>query len=535
VFELPPRPDNNNDEGRYMKTQIRGPIEPIDATQLVIAAVVSLFVLNTTASAGPLDDFARDNGGTSVQVDISVAVQRICPQLIASFGGLDGALAAPDSPDKDITLRCNELVLTAEDFNNPNGSPSRSLGYTDEDTLLAALQQVTGEEIASQNTLTVRAANSQFSNIASRLGALRLAAAGAGTTGPASVFNFDVNNVYASNDVVSGGKAYAGGGAAADAPGTIKRGGFFLNGSYNTGDRDASDLENAFDFDMLTVTGGFDYRFDTGVLGVSLGYDDFQSDIEPSPVVTGGAIDADGFSVSLFGLKEFGTFFIDGIVTFGQLDYEIQRILQYASNNTDPACQCPNQNRSILSVTEGDHLSASVNAGWQWYSNAWLIQPNIGLSVRNYQIDGYTELDTAANGGMELRYGDQDIDSMRAVAGIQISRAVNRNFGVLRPWFSAEWYHEFEDDQNTLAAKYAQEDILAQTGDPSLGFSDSLTNCLSCFTIASVVPDTDFGVVGAGLSFIFPNFVQLLFYYESLVGYEDLSSNAFTVNLRGQF
>ena len=518
-----------------MSTKVHKSTEFANVARLSIAGIFASMTLGTSALAGPLDDFARANGGTSVQVDIAVAVQTICPRLIGFFGGLDNVLAAPESEEKDITLRCNELVLTAVDFNDPNAAPSRSLQYTDEDDLLAALQQVTGEEIASQNTLTVRAANSQFSNIASRLGALRLAAAGAGTTGPASVFNFDVNNVYASNDVVSGGAAYAGGAASSDAAGTIKRGGFFVNGSFNTGDRDASDLENAFDFDMLTVTGGFDYRFNTGVLGVSVGYDDFQSDIEPSAVTTGGSIDADGMSFSLFGLKEFGTFFIDGIATFGQLDYEIVRILQYDSANSDPACQCPNQDRSILSATEGDHFSGSVNAGWQWYSNAWLIQPNIGLSFRNYQIDGYTEVDTASTGGMELRYGDQDIDSVRGVLGIQVSRAINQNFGVLRPWFSAEWYREFEDDANTLQAKYAQEDILAGTADPSLGFSDSLTGCLSCFQIASVAPDTDFGVVGAGLSFIFPNFVQLLFYYEGLVGYEDLSSNAFTVNLRGQF
>ena len=516
-----------------MITKVRKAIDLNHVARLTISGAVSAIVLSTHALAGPLDDFARNNGGTSVQVDIAEAVQSICPQLIASFGGLDNVLAAPESPDKDITLRCNELVLTAVDFNDPNATPSRSLGYSNPNDLLAALQQVTGEEIASQNTLTVRAANSQFSNIAARLGALRLAAAGAGTTGPASVFNFDVNNVYASNDVVSGAE-YAGGGAAADTPGVIKRGGFFINGSYNTGDRDASDLENAFDFDMLTVTGGFDYRFDTGVLGISVGYDDFQSDVKPSPVVTGGSIDADGLSVSLFGLKEFGTFFIDGIATFGQLDYEIVRILQYDSANPDPNCQCPNQDRSILSDTEGEHVSFSLNAGWQWYSNAWLIQPNIGFSFRNYEIDGYTEVDTESNGGMELRYGDQDIDSMRVVAGIQLSRAVNRDFGVMRPWFSAEWYHELEDDPNVLSAKYAQEDMLAQT-DPGLGFTGDLVNCLSCFTIASVVPDTNFGVVGAGLSFVFPNFVQLLFYYEGLVGYEDLSSHAFTVNLRGQF
>ena len=286
---------------------------------------------------------------------------------------------------------------------------------------------------------------------------------------------------------------------------------------------------------MFGATAGFDYRFDTGVLGVSVGYDDFSSEFQPSPVVAGGKVEAQGYSGSLFGLKEFGTLFIDTIATFGKLDYDIERILIYDSANTDPNCQCPNQNRTIISQSDGEHLSVSVNAGWQWYADAWLIQPTFGISYRNYKIDGYTVSDNAPTGGMELRYGDQDIDSLRSVLGIQLSRAINRDFGVLRPWFGAEWYHEFEDEQSILAAKYAREDELAQTADPSFGFSGSLTNCLSCFSIASVAPDTDFGVVGAGLSMVFPNFVQLLFYYEGLVGYKDLTSHAFTINFRSQF
>jgi outer membrane autotransporter protein len=373
--------------------------------------------------------------------------------------------------------------------------------------------------------MTARAANSQFSNIASRLGALRLAAAGAGTTGPTTAFNFDADGINLGSSL--------GGGASADDTG-LKRAGFFVNGNYNTGDRDASALEDGFDFDMFSATAGLDYRFDSFVIGISAGYDDFSSEFTPSAVVTGGEIEATGSSASLFALKEFGTFFIDGIATFGQLDYDINRILQYDSQNNDPTCQCPNQNRQLLSSTDGDHMSVSTTAGWAWYADEWLIQPTLGVSYRNYKIDGYTEQDTQANGGMELRYGDQDIDSVRSVLGLQVSRAVNRNFGVLRPWFGLEWYHEFEDEQNVLAAKFAQEDVLASTT-PGFGFSGSLTGCLSCFTIASAEPDTDFGVVGAGLSFVFPNFVQLLFYYEGLVGYQDLTSHAFTLNFRSQF
>ena len=85
-----------------------------------------------------------------------------------------------------------------------------------------------------------------------------------------------------------------------------------------------------------------------------------------------------------------------------------------------------------------------------------------------------------------------------------------------------------------MQAKYAQEDALA-VSDPGLGFGAGLTGCLSCFQISSEEPDTDFGVVGVGLSFVFPNFAQLLFYYEGLVGYNNLSSNAYTINFRRQF
>lgn len=497
------------------------------------AAAVVLLTASQNALSGPLDDFARANNGTEVQVNIATAIQTICPQLVATFGGLQGALSAPDSANKDITLRCNELIGTAQDF-DPNVTPARSLGYTDENELLSALQQVTGEEIASQNTMTVRAANSQFSNIAARVGALRLAAAGAGTTGAATAFNFDVGGVQLNSPAPVSANRSQGGGASADEGTGLKRAGFFINGSYNTGDRDESALEDGFDFDVFSGTTGLDYRFDTGVLGASVGYDSFSADFKTSAVVAGGALEADGFSVSLFGLKDFGNFFLDGIATYGELEYDIDRDLVYGSANIDPNCQCPAQSRTLTSISDGTHTTFSANAGWQIFSAEWLIQPTLGVSYRNYQIDGYTEQDSLPNGGMELRYGDQDIDSVRSVVGLQFSRAINQSYGVLRPWLSLEWFHEFEDEQNVLSAKYAQEDEFAATN-PGFGFSTSLSGCLSCFDITNVVPDTDFGVVGAGLSFVFPNFVQLLFYYEGLVGYTDLTSHAITINFRSQF
>ena len=495
----------------------------------LFAFVIAFCNYAAYAQVTPLEQFVIDNNGTQLQRDIARAVNTVCPSLVASFGGpgFQPVLDAPESSEKDITLRCNELIATAV-------SGSRDLGISDNE-LLGALQQVTGEEVAAQNTMTVRAANSQYSNIAARLGALRLATGRAGSTGPATTaLNLDIADFPLYSVATDRNGQPLGGGASADEGQSLRRAGFFINGNYNTGDRDATAIEDGFDFDAFSVTAGLDYSYDTGVIGFSIGYDDFSADFDTSPVVSGGEVEADGLSASVFAVKYFDNFHIDGIVTYGELDYDIERILQYDSNNSDPDCQCPSQQRMVLSSSDGDHLTASITAGWESFVNDWVIQPSLGVSYRTYDIDGYTEIDTSPTGGMELRYGEQSIDSIRSIARLQISRAIQKSFGVLRPLFGAEWHHEFDDNQGIIAAKYAQEDELAVT-DPDLGFSSSLRNCLSCFSIRNEEPDTDFGVVGAGLSFVFPNFVQLVFYYEGLVGYDDLSSHAVTVNFRRQF
>jgi outer membrane autotransporter protein len=379
--------------------------------------------------------------------------------------------------------------------------------------------------------MTVRTANSQAGNIAARLSAIRVGAMGAGTTSVAGVYQFDFNGAPLAGNGAS--QAPLGGAASADDGGLAPLG-WFVNGSYNTGDRDGTALENGIDFDSLGITAGVDYRFDSGVIGASIGYDDFEADFDNSPVVSGGEMSSDGFTASLFGLAEFGNFFVDGIAMYGQLDYEMDRVLRYASANSDPGCQCPDQDRTIKSDTDGDHYGFAVNAGWMGYFDAWLVQPTAGISYRNYEIDGYRERDTSTDGGMELRFGDQEVESLRSIVGLRVSRAFNQSYGVLHPTLSLDWYHEFEDDGVDIRAKYAQEDALAATN-PELGFTAGLGDCLSCFLIRGEDPDSDYGVIGAGLALVLPNFLQLLVYYEGLVGYEDLSSNAITFSIRGQF
>lgn len=516
---------------------IHNPVNSYRLARRSILIGTALIAITQTASAqepiGPLDAFARENGGTEVQVAVAEAVMNICPKLVGFFGGGQNVLDAPDSPNKDLTLRCGELVGTSIDFNDPSADPARSLEYTDPDELLSALQEVSGEELNSQSTMTVRTSNSQAANIAGRLNAIRIGTLGAGSSGVASAFNLDINGVPM---VTGADMPPLGGAASADGDGSVSPLGWFVNGSYNTGDSDDTDLQNGIDFDSYGITAGMDYRFENAVVGASIGYDDFDADFDNTAVVSGGDLSSDGFTGALFGLMEFGDFYVDGVAMFGSLDYEMSRRLKYDSNNTDPDCQCPDQDRKIESDTEGDHYTLAINSGWVGYIDSWMLQPSLGLSYRNYEIDGYTEKDTLANGGMELRYDDQEVESLRSNLGLRVSRAFNQSYGVLMPTFSMDWYHEFEDDGDDIKAKYAQEDEIARVNtDPALQFSTSISDCLSCFTIRGEDPDADYGVIGAGISLILPNYIQLLAHYEGLVGYDDLTSHAFTISIRGQF
>ncbi len=132
---------------------------------------------------------------------------------------------------------------------------------------------------------------------------------------------------------------------------------------------------------------------------------------------------------------------------------------------------------------------------------------------------------------MALRYDEQTIKSFRSIVGFTFTGFFSQSFGVLSPQLRAEWHHEFEDDPIALRAKYVLEDTLNTVA------PDDFTGqaCLSCAVFLSDDIDTDFGVVGVGLSAIFSQRYQLYFVYDALVGMRSMTSNAFSVGLRGQF
>jgi uncharacterized protein YhjY with autotransporter beta-barrel domain len=372
--------------------------------------------------------------------------------------------------------------------------------------------------------MTTQATNGQFTNIAGRLNAMRLGGASGAIGGRvASVApDTDTDRGSPGYGVVSlDSRTLSGGAASGDVAGS--RVGWFLEGNYNKGDRDQTANENGFDFDSTSFTLGLDYLFDAGVIGVSVGIDDYQADFDDNSVVSGGDIEVEGTSGSIFGAWFGEKFYVDGLVTVGSLDNSMSRALVYSSTDSCiPPVSCPPQNRVLPSEADGDYLAAGASFGYEAVRGNWDITTSLSVAFRDIEIDGFDETDSSG-GGMALRYTEQAIESLRSILSIAFTGNFSRSFGILSPQFRAEWHHEFEDEPIMIGARYVIDDEV------------NSSDCFSCVMWRSDAVDTDFGVLGVGVSAVFSRRIQLFAMYDALVGVHNFKFNSFSVGMRGLF
>lgn len=453
----------------------------------------------TASQTGALSLFVNDarSASTDLQRQAGYAVQGMCTSLAAEGGlRLTGA-------KQDLFLRCNEMVETARVFQGIQAGTGRSLGYTGRDQLLAAVQQVSGEELAAQGVMSTQVSSGQFSNIGGRLTALRV-----GTS-----------------------RQRLGGGASSDEPASpdASKLGWFVESGYGFGDHDQTVAEDAFDYDSMSVTTGTDYNFGSGVVGISFGYDRYTADFDQALFVSGGDVEVKGISGSLFGGYFAEGWTLSGIATYGSLESDVSRRVVYESENA--GCTSCGTVRTMTGSPDGSYIALGLTVGYEFnLGGGWDLTPSVSGSYRDVDIDGYSENDLAG-GGLALRYDDQSIKSTRSIVGVALSRPISRTFGVLVPSVRAEWHHEFEDDPRAVRAKYLLEDSLAAGASSPKSF-----NCaISCFTMLTDQVDADFGVASIGLSAVFPHRLQAYLFYEALVGTSNLNGNSIAAGIRGQF
>ena len=494
-------------------------------TMRMIAVGCTAVAAAVGATLAQAQDVSAFAGATELQKRTGAAVTATCGSLNQALGGGNASTSLQATgPSGDLFRRCNELVVTGQDITNgtaPAPGTGRTLGLTSTQ-LLEALQQVSGEEVNAQGSLSTDVPSGQFANIGGRLNTLRFVTSGASSGGKVAALDSGSRSPRSEVTSRDWGSTPRGGGAASDAGGVNNPWGWFLESSYGFGDHDQTEAEDQFDFDSVSLTTGTDYNFGNAVLGFAIGYDQYQADFDNSALVSGGEVEVKGVSGSVFGaLFGAGGWWLDGIAAYGQLDSDISRKAFYTSNTTCAVSCGLSAVRTLTASPEGSYIALGASLGYGLQAGDWDISPALTLSYRDVDIDSFQETDTTANGGLALAYDDQTIKSTRTILGVGFSRPVSTSFGVVTPNFRAEWHHEFEDDPRSISARY----VFAPT-----------TNCVGCnFEFLSDEIETDYGVVGAGVSAVFAQRLQAYLYYEALVGVSDVSSNSIALGLRGQF
>jgi len=518
--------------------------------RLTLLAVLAGLQTLVAAQATPIGDFVTNANldGTNMGRAAN-AVQVTCAELIAI--GATNPLGM--GQEHELWRRCNELVVTAVEFNNgapipddgnPMTPPPRTLGYcessgcSNDGDLLAAFQQVNGEEVQAGANLSQTASYDQFSTIGARVAALR----GGSSSSVTSVAANSADFMYGS-----------GGGAAADSAAPFGPWGWFVRGTYTSGERDPSEAatsfagaENGFDYDQYGVTIGIDHRSGSSVFGFALGYNSYEVEMQTVRAAGTAQNAADAGTIETDSIN--GTFFYDvssennvyfsALAGFGSQSFDMLRNFIYfeGPNSSNPTVN--NQQRFMTADPDGDSFSAAFTLGRAVVRGSWVFDPYLGVTHDRVTVDGFAEVDSGNAGigikGMQLAFDEQKIDSVRSRLGFQLSNNVNTSFGSVRPMFSAEWFHEFEDNARVIRAKYSLEDTLATNnqGDFTAGFG---ADCVSCFDIVSDDPEDDYFVVGLGIAATTQRGLQSFLMVEGLLGHSYLSAVAVTVGLRGQF
>jgi outer membrane autotransporter protein len=366
----------------------------------------------------------------------------------------------------------------------------------------SALRAQAPEEYSAQRAAVTEFGSNQMNNVMSRITALRGGAQG-----------FAFNGMSSRTHTMAHRAARRGGAAGADDDKLqASRWGGFANVSYGFGSRDATGLENAFDFDGIDLTIGGDFRINNNfVAGLTLGYTDQSLEFDTSASQTVGGTDADGVGITAFALYE-----MDGPYVSGSLGWQMQNLESTRRVQYDLGFGAVNELQ--LAETDSSMLTATLDAGWAFNANAFGYEPYARFEYRNATIDGFRE-----SGLYGVTVAERDVKSTLGILGFKAQYTITVPVGVLVPYIKAEFRKEFQDDPLQTAAYF---NALALEGAPALA---------ATFSLPSDTPDTSYYAASIGSSIVFRGGWQAFLQYQSVLALADVDSNVVTLGVRGEF
>ncbi|SPA15965.1 conserved exported hypothetical protein [Cupriavidus taiwanensis] len=217
---------------------------------------------------------------------------------------------------------------------------------------------------------------------------------------------------------------------------------FWTAGTVDFGFANAGTQRSGFRFTTGGVTAGADYRFsDQLTLGIGFGYGRDSTDVGSA----GTRSTADSFSAALYGsYRPQPSLFIDGVAGYGSLSFDSRRWVG-------------DESAFAYGKRDGHQIFASLSAGYEYRSEAWLVSPYGRLSVSDSTLDPFTE--TGA-GFSALKYFGQTVTTVSGTLGLRTEYATSTRWGLFLPFARLEYQHDFSG-QSGAGLAYAD---LAGTG-----------------------------------------------------------------------
>ncbi|MDA8019050.1 MAG: autotransporter domain-containing protein [Thermoanaerobaculia bacterium] len=240
------------------------------------------------------------------------------------------------------------------------------------------------------------------------------------------------------------------GGAASGDDGDFDYGGespwgLFFNGRISLGDAPRLGERPDFEFQTEGLTLGVDRRVGSRwVLGAALGYN--QSETEVGGDL--GRLDLSGLSVSFYTTYYTENWYVDGVVTYGENEYDVERVIELP---------VPFRNVTRLTAVgspDATQTAANLAFGYDFrLGEATVLSGFVRANWTRAEIDSYTEIGALL---FDLQYESQTLDSLLGEIGVELTRPFSYEWGVLQPLVRIAMLHELDDDLDVVRARFAR-------------------------------------------------------------------------------
>jgi autotransporter-associated beta strand protein len=228
--------------------------------------------------------------------------------------------------------------------------------------------------------------------------------------------------------------------------------GFFLTASGDFASAGDTHNANGFDVQSAGTALGVDARIsDDVILGFTVGYQRSDTDLIDDKTLT-----ADGGKIALYAMYHHGGFFSEGLVGggYGSYDYSRAGLDGTAHGSTD-----------------GAQFDAYYGVGYEKQVGPVVLSPIASVLYSLVGIQGFDE-----TGSLEpLHVESQTGSSLRSRLGLRVEHTDHVGRYTVNSSLSAEWQHEFLDDELAFDSRFANRagDLFTVHG-PKIGRDSAL-------------------------------------------------------------